>query len=88
MKEAAGEANMTVITIVLIAIVLAIGTVVVTNVMNNTKKSSACSSAGAVWNSGQCYRASDCTTDASGKTTCKGTALTCAEDKTGAMACK
>lgn len=34
MKEAAGEANMTVITIVLIAIVLGVGTVIVTNLMN------------------------------------------------------
>ena len=37
MKEAAGEANMTVITIVLIAIVLAIGTIIITNVMNNVQ---------------------------------------------------
>ena len=36
MKEAAGEANMTVITIVLIAIVLGVGTIIVTNLMNNT----------------------------------------------------
>lgn len=34
MKEAAGEANMTVITIVLIGVVLLIGTVVVTRLMN------------------------------------------------------
>lgn len=34
MKEAAGEANMTVITIVLIAIVLGVGTLIVTNLMN------------------------------------------------------
>jgi len=36
MKEAAGEANMTVITIVLIAIVLGVGTLIVTNLMNST----------------------------------------------------
>ena len=36
MKEAAGEANMTVITIVLIAIVLGVGTVLVTNMMNQS----------------------------------------------------
>ena len=36
MKEAAGEANMTVITIVLIAIVLGVGTLIVTKLMNNT----------------------------------------------------
>lgn len=46
MKEAAGEANMTVITIVLIAIVLAVGTVIVTNLMQSTAKKSACSEIG------------------------------------------
>ena len=46
MKEAAGEANMTVITIVLIAIVLAVGTVIVTNLMSTTSKKSACSELG------------------------------------------
>ena len=54
MKEAAGEANMTVITIVLIAIVLAVGTVIVRTMMNNTKKSSACSACGGSWANGQC----------------------------------
>lgn len=54
MKEAAGEANMTVITIVLIAIVLAVGTVIVTNLMNNTKKSSACQACGGMWSGGAC----------------------------------
>ena len=54
MKEAAGEANMTVITIVLIAIVLGVGTVLVTNLMGSTKKSSACSSCGGYWKSGKC----------------------------------
>ncbi len=46
MKEAAGEANMTVITIVLIAVVLAIGTVIVNSLMTTTKKKSCCSSLG------------------------------------------
>jgi len=55
MKEAAGEANMTVITIVLIAIVLGIGSVVVTNLMNSNKNSTACQACGGVWNSGKCY---------------------------------
>lgn len=56
MKEAAGEANMTVITIVLIAIVLAVGTIIVRNLMNNTNKSSACSACGGVWRDGDCYK--------------------------------
>lgn len=62
MKEAAGEANMTVITIVLIAIVLAIGTIIVRGMLANTKKSSACSACGGSWSGGKCV-------DADGKTT-------------------
>lgn len=58
MKEAAGEANMTVITIVLIAIVLGVGTVLVTQLMNNTKNSSACSSCGGYWKGGKCQKSS------------------------------
>lgn len=54
MKEAAGEANMTVITIVLIAIVLAVGTVIVRNMMSNTNNSSACSACGGSWQAGKC----------------------------------
>ena len=50
MKEAAGEANMTVITIVLIGIVLAIGGVIVTNLMRGTQKR-ACESNGGTYNS-------------------------------------
>jgi len=46
MKEAAGEANMTVITIVLIAIVLGVGTMIVTNLMNNTSDKTDCISNG------------------------------------------
>lgn len=54
MKEAAGEANMTVITIVLIAIVLAVGTLIVRSMMSNTRKSSACTACGGYWKGGQC----------------------------------
>ena len=71
MKEAAGEANMTVITIVLIAIVLGIGTLVVTNLMKSSKKSSACSSAGGTWQNGRCYPANSCNKD----NVCSGSAL-------------
>ena len=54
MKEAAGEANMTVITIVLIAIVLGVGTVIVNSLMNNSKRSSCCTSLGGTWSGGTC----------------------------------
>ena len=46
MKEAAGEANMTVVTIVLIAIVLGVGTLIVTNMMDSMKGKTACAEAG------------------------------------------
>ena len=69
MKEAAGEANMTVITIVLIAIVLGVGTLVVTNMMNNASKKSACTSSGYTWNGGECYK--KCTYSADGTVDCK-----------------
>ena len=54
MKEAAGEANMTVVTIVLIAIVLGIGTLIVTRMMNGTSEnpSQRCASAGMSYSSG------------------------------------
>ena len=73
MKEAAGEANMTVITIVLIAIVLGVGTVIVNNLMTSNQKSSCCSSNGGVWYGGKCYLPNQCT-NTNGKTTCTGTA--------------
>ena len=70
MKEAAGEANMTVITIVLIAIVLAVGTVIVNNMLNSSKKSSCCASNGGVWHNGACY--ASCTVGTDGVKTCTG----------------
>lgn len=54
MKEAAGEANMTVITIVLIALVLAVGTPLVKNLLNSTSKSSCCNATGGTWSAGKC----------------------------------
>lgn len=75
MKEATGEANMTVITIVLIAIVLAVGTVIVNQMMNSTKKSSCCQANGGIWNDGSCY--ASCTINENGaKTNCTGTVST------------
>lgn len=55
MKEAAGEANMTVVTIVLIAIVLGVGTLIVTNMMDSMKNKTWCAEAGgAMDSSGKC----------------------------------
>ena len=60
MKEAAGEANMTVITIVLIGIVLAIGGVLITSMMNNTKDRANSTSGAASCNSNQYWNGKAC----------------------------
>lgn len=54
MKEASGEANMTVITIVLIGIVAAIAAPIITSVVNSTKRSACCQSLGGIWQNGTC----------------------------------
>lgn len=54
MKEAAGEANMTVITIVLIAIVLLVGTLVVNRLMTSMRQKSCCADAGGSWTNNAC----------------------------------
>ena len=88
MKEAAGEANMTVITIVLIAIVLAVGTIIVNSMMRNSGKSSACSSAGGSWQNGQCYRSQTCKVTTGGKLDCSAaTTMSCTESN-GEWTCK
>ncbi len=53
MKEAAGEANMTVITIILITAIVAIATPLITNVMKNSQRKTCCLSAGATGVQGQ-----------------------------------
>ena len=68
MKEAAGEANMTVITIVLIAIVLAVGSIIVRNMLGSTQKSSCCTANGGVWRAGKCYAYCPDANDAAGCT--------------------
>ena len=46
MKEASGEANMTIVTIILIGVIVAVVTPLVTNMMNDTKGKAACTSKG------------------------------------------
>ena len=84
MKEAAGEANMTVITIVLIAIVLAVGTVVVNTMMDSMAKSSACESAGGTWSGGQCK--TGCVQGSNKTVSCSGT-MTCRKQTDGSYTC-
>ena len=54
MKEAAGEANMTVITIVLIGVVAAVGLLLVPRLMNNIKAKSCCTDGGGYVSGTQC----------------------------------
>lgn len=63
MKEATGEANMTVVTIILIAAIVAIATPIVTSMMSNTKAKADCMNAG-----GYCMSNGNCSTGGS----CKG----------------
>lgn len=54
MKEAAGEANLTVIAIVLIGIISAIAIPLITNLMNQAKRKACCTEAGGKLNGTQC----------------------------------
>ena len=65
MKEAAGEANMTVITIVLIGVVAAVGALLVPRILNGSARKAACGEMGGNLNGSTCtYK--DFSTDASG----------------------
>jgi len=57
MKEAAGEANMTVITIVLIGVIAAIAIPMVSSLMGNAGRRTCCTDSGGVWSGGSCTAA-------------------------------
>jgi len=54
MKEAAGEANMTVITIILIGVIAAIAIPLVRNAMENTRQRAECTNQGLCFIDGGC----------------------------------
>ena len=54
MKEATGEANMTVVTIILIAAIVAIATPLVNNMMKNTETKANCMNNGGIWTNNTC----------------------------------
>lgn len=54
MKEATGEANMTVVTIILIAIIVAIATPIINGYMTTTEKRSCCMNDGGTWKNNKC----------------------------------
>ena len=54
MKEAAGEANLTVIAIILIGVIAAIMTPVINGFMTTAAKKGCCSNYGGVWDANAC----------------------------------
>lgn len=60
MKEAAGEANMTVVTIILIGIIVAVATPLITSVMNTSKRRTCCMNNGFEWQNGSCTGSDTC----------------------------
>ena len=55
MKEASGEANLTVITIILIGVIVAVATPIINSMMTNTAKRTCCQNAGGIWEGTTCY---------------------------------
>lgn len=53
MKEAAGEANLTVVAIILIGVIVAVATPIINNMMNSSAQRACCTDAGGVWD-GKC----------------------------------
>lgn len=66
MKEAAGEANLTVVAIILIAVVVAVATPLVGSLMNSATYKSCCTDAGGVWQNGCRYPKTMKSTDYTG----------------------
>ena len=69
MKEAAGEANLTVVAIILIGVIAAVVTPIINSAMKSTAKKACCNNAGGVWTSASCTSAntkeySSCTSEA------------------------
>lgn len=54
MKEAAGEANLTVVAIILIGVVVAVATPLVNSMMKTTAKRACCVDRGYVWKNNAC----------------------------------
>ncbi len=54
MKEAAGEANLTVVAIILIGVIAAVVTPMISGMLDNTEDQGNCASAGGIWVDGEC----------------------------------
>lgn len=54
MKEAAGEANLTVVAIILIGVIVAVATPIINSMMQNTQERATCMNNGGCWVNGEC----------------------------------
>ena len=54
MKEATGEANMTIVTVIIIAAVVAIATPIIINLMSSLSGKTDCINNGGIWNGNTC----------------------------------
>ena len=70
MKEAAGEANLTVVAIILIGVIVAVVTPLITSLMSNTANRACCTDAGGVWRSGKCTDGGSGQFDSAGYNSC------------------
>ncbi len=54
MKEASGEANLTVVAIILIGVIAAVVTPLISNLMKTTKERTECTNNGGCWVNNEC----------------------------------
>ena len=76
MKEAAGESNLTVVAIILIAVIVAIATPLINSLMRSSTRRACCTDAGGVWEKNACAAAAN---DHTGQYD-EGSYKTCCED--------
>ena len=55
MKEASGEANLTVTTIILIGVIVAVATPLINSMLTSTAKRTCCQNYGGAWKGNKCY---------------------------------
>lgn len=74
MKEAAGEANLTVVAIILIGVIVAVVTPLINSLMSNTANRACCTDAGGIWKSGKCTSGGNNQYDSAGYNECVNSA--------------
>lgn len=74
MKEAAGEANLTVVAIILIAVIVAIATPLISSLMKSSVNKACCTDAGGLWKNNNCSDAGSGLYNSSDFTSCTASA--------------